>query len=161
MSLELTSPAFDSGQSIPIEYTCDGENISPPLILKGVPEEADSLVLICDDPDSPPDLHGPFTHWVLYNLPADLEEIPEGFSPKGGRSKEGRVGVNSFGNSSYMGPCPPGAKAHRYVFRVYALKGRPELTSGANREQLLQSIKDHVLDQAVHLGQYASRKRSG
>ncbi|MCA9018338.1 MAG: YbhB/YbcL family Raf kinase inhibitor-like protein, partial [Planctomycetaceae bacterium] len=95
MSLELNSPAFDSGTMIPSEYTCDGKNISPPLTLSGIPQQADSLVLICDDPDAPPGPNGPFTHWVLYGLPPDLKVIPQGFSPKGRKSQKGMAGRNS------------------------------------------------------------------
>ena len=89
MPLELTSPAFDSGTMIPSEYTCDGKNISPPLTLSGIPQQADSLVLICDDPDAPPDPNEPFTHWVLYDLPADLKVIPQDFSPMERKSRKG------------------------------------------------------------------------
>ena len=156
MPLELTSPAFDSGTMIPSEYTCDGKNISPPLTLSGIPRQADSLVLICDDPDAPPDPNGPITHWVLYDLPADLKVIPQDFSPMERKSRKGMAGRNSFGNYIYEGPCPSGDKIHRYVFRVYALRGDPDLPPNANREQVLQGIKEHILEQAIHLGQYVS-----
>ena len=160
MSLEITSPAFDAGHAIPTEYTCEGKNVSPPLMWRGLPKQTSSLVLLCDDPDAAPGPSGPFTHWVLYNLPADLKGLPKGASSESGTSQVGTEGRNSFGNTSYEGPCPPSGKAHRYVFRLYALKDDPNLPPGANREQVLQGIKDHVLDQAVHLGKYASTGQS-
>ena len=157
MPLELTSPAFESGTMIPSEYTCDGKNISPPLTLSGIPQQAASLVLICDDPDAPPGPNGPFTHWLLYDLSPKLKEIPQGFSPTGRKSQKGMAGRNSFGNYTYEGPCSSGEKIHRYVFRVYALQGDPDLPPNADREQVLQGIKEHILEQAIHLGQYVSK----
>lgn len=156
MSLEITSPAFDSGETIPTEYTCEGQNVSPPLSWHGIPEQTDNLVLLCDDPDAQPGPSGPFTHWVLYNLPADVKKIPEGFSSEKESAGMGTKGKNSFGNTNYEGPCPPSDKPHRYVFRLYALKDDPGLPPNANREQVLQGIKDYILDQAVYLGQYGS-----
>lgn len=158
MPLEFTGSTFDSGESIPAVYTCEGENISPPLSWRGVPEQTDNLVLICDDPDASPAPGGPFTHWVLYDLPADLTGLPEGFSPGGDDSELGTEGRNSFGNIGYEGPCPPAGPSHRYVFRLYALEGDPELPPGANRSQVIDSIKGHILEQAEYLGEYASSR---
>lgn len=156
MTLEFTGSAFDSGEDIPTQYTCEGENISPPLSWRGVPEQTDNLVLICDDPDASSAPGGPFTHWILYDLPASLTELPEGFSPGGDDSKMGIEGRNSFGNIGYEGPCPPSGPAHRYVFRLYALKADPGLPPGANRSQVLDEIKGHILGQAEYIGRYAS-----
>lgn len=155
MSLELNSPAFDSGESIPTKYTCQGKNVSPPLTWRGVPEETEALVLICDDPDATSNVGGPFSHWVLYDLPSHVEEVPEGFSSGSESPEMGKEGRNSFGNVSYDGPCPPRGESHQYVFRLYALKDDPGLQAGATRAQVLDRIEGHVLDRAEVLGQFA------
>ena len=156
MSLELTSPAFNSGEPIPTKYTCQGKNVSPPLNWRGIPEEAEALVLICDDPDATSGMGGPFSHWVLYDLPPNLEEVPEGFSSESQNPEMGKEGRNSFGNVSYDGPCPPHGEAHQYVFRLYALKDDPGLKSGATRAQVLNHIEGHVIDRAEYICQYPS-----
>lgn len=156
MSLTLKSSAFDSGESIPTKYTCEGVNVSPPFSWEGVPQDTDRLVLICDDPDASSDPGGPFSHWVLYDLPTDQFAIPEGYSPGSDDSPDGVEGRNSFGNLGYDGPCPPSGTAHNYVFRFYALSGDPELPPGANRAQVLDSIDEHIIENTEYYGTYAS-----
>lgn len=118
MALELLSKAFASGGLMPARYTCEGDNASPPLTCRGVPAEAQSLALICDDPDAP---GGVFTHWLLWDLPPSLEHLPEN-AGAGVPSDAGTPGRNDFGHARYDGPCPPrGDPPHRYHFRLYAL----------------------------------------
>jgi len=156
MRLEITSSAFDSGDSIPMEYTCQGKNVSPPLSWRGVPEGTESLVLICDDPDASSDPGGPFSHWVLYDLPPDMREISEGFSSASESPQVGTEGRNSFGNVRYDGPCPPRGAPHQYVFRLFALEKDPGLQPGATRLQVLDNIEEHILDRAEYIGQFAA-----
>lgn len=144
MALDLKSTAFDSGESIPTKYTCDGANVSPPLQWSGVPDNAQSLVLICEDPDAP---GRTFSHWVLYNIPPTTTALSEG-------DESGTPGNNDFGKSGYGGPCPPRGPAHRYYFRLYALDGDIEVVSGATRPQVLDSIEGHILAEAEWMGRY-------
>jgi Raf kinase inhibitor-like YbhB/YbcL family protein len=150
--MELVSSVFGSGNSTPRKYTCDGDNISPPLSWRFVPDEAQALVLICDDPDAPED---PFVHWVLYGLPVDIRRLEENV-PRDGRLASGGVqGRNSSGKIGYTGPCPPREPAHQYYFRLYALDEALNLSAGATRQQLLDRIEGHVLDSTELLGLYA------
>ncbi len=148
MAFEMTSPAFENGGDIPVKYTCEGEDLSPPLKWRGVPGEAQSLVLICDDPDAP---NGTWSHWVLYNIPTDRFELPEGFAAQ----SELPQGRNDFGDVGYGGPCPPRGSAHQYFFRFYALGTVLGLGKGATRLQVLNAIEDHILAQTELIGRYA------
>jgi Raf kinase inhibitor-like YbhB/YbcL family protein len=150
MEMKLSSPVFLPGQPIPNKYTCEGENVSPPLIWHGVPTGAKSLALIMDDPDAPVGL---FTHWILFNIPTDTEGLLEHFTEThvGGQYVQGR---NSFGNTGYGGPCPPAGDPHRYFFRLYALDDSLPLGMGINREQLLDAIRPHLLDESEYMGTY-------
>jgi Raf kinase inhibitor-like YbhB/YbcL family protein len=146
MALQVKSPAFTDGQTIPTRYTCDGENISPPLEWSGQPKDTKSVAVICDDPDAP---SGTFTHWVLYNVPSDTHRLSEG-SP--GTGVEGR---NSFEQTGFGGPCPPSKdRAHRYIFRVYALDveslGRP----GMSQEDVEGAMRGHILAKGQLMGRY-------
>lgn len=141
----ITSPAFANGESIPAKYTCKGADVSPPLYWQ--PQEgAQSFALIVDDPDAP---MGVFTHWVIYNLPADLTGLPEGVPP--GAYSQGR---NSFGRVGYNGPCPPPGKAHRYNFTLVALDLPPNLPAGLDKTALLKAVSGHVLAQSVWMGTF-------
>lgn len=153
MSLTLTSAAFDSGETIPAEYTCDGANISPPLAWTDVPREAESLVLICDDPDS---TNGPWSHWVIYDIPTERNGLKEDV-PAEGRLPWGALqGRNDFGNVGYGGPCPspPGA-THHYYFRLYALDKELDIEAGATRIQVLNHMEGHILEQTELVGLFA------
>ena len=141
MSIRLESLAFEEGKSIPRKYTCDGEDISPPLNWSGVPEEARSLVLIADDPDAP---RGIWTHWVLFDLPVEVSELPKGLPAEktvlvasGEARHTARQGRNDFRKLGYGGPCPPSG-THRYSFRLYALDDSLGLEPGATRQQVLR-----------------------
>jgi Raf kinase inhibitor-like YbhB/YbcL family protein len=148
--MQLTSPAFEPDGLIPPQYTCDGQNLSPPLAWQGVPDDAHSLVLICDDPDAP---RGTFVHWVLYNLSAALTALPEGASQKAFLEHAGLQGKNDFGKVGYGGPCPPKG-THRYYFTLYALNRSLPLNAGATKGQVVQAIASHVLAEAQLMGRY-------
>ena len=111
MSIEVTSSAFDDGDFIPARYTCDAEDVSPPLEWTGVPEAAKSLALVCVDPDAP---MGTWVHWVIYDLAATLSGLAEGVAPGSGVTSDGaKQGVNDFRRTGYGGPCPPPGSPHR------------------------------------------------
>lgn len=151
MTLELTSPAFHTGDSIPTPYTCDGENKSPPLHWSRLPEQAVTLALIMDDPDAP---SGTFVHWVFFNLPADVERISEGAQPEDVTALGGENGSNSRSQIGYTGPCPPSGE-HRYFFKLYALDTKLDLTSVPDKAGLEAAMMGHVVDQAELMGTYA------
>ena len=149
--MKLTSSAFQNGDNIPIHYTCDGKNFSPPLQWNEIPPNTQSLVLIMDDPDAPV---GTWDHWIIFNLPANLTALPEGVKqfPQGTK-----LGKNSWGKTEYGGPCPPD-KQHRYFFRLYALKTVLELPNGATKKKIQQAMGDQIIEEAELIGLYA---RSG
>ncbi|HEV3165470.1 MAG TPA: YbhB/YbcL family Raf kinase inhibitor-like protein [Isosphaeraceae bacterium] len=159
LTIKLTSRAFSEGTAIPKKHTCDGDDTSPPLSWTNVPQKAQSLALICEDPDAPT---GTFTHWLVYNLSADLTELNEGihrtetFTPASGDKHDvpAHQGKNDFGNLGYGGPCPPSG-THHYYFKLFALDTTPDLKPGATRSQLLSAIKDHVLAEGRLMGTYA------
>ena len=152
--MNLTSDAFESGDTIPNQYTCDGENISPPLTWLGVPEDTKALALIVDDPDAP---SGVFSHWVLYNLASGRRALDEGVSP-GGIGDAGLEGRNDFGNQRYEGPCPPTGPAHTYYFRLYALDSPLDLPAGATRAQVLDAMEGHILTHTELQGTYGRER---
>jgi Raf kinase inhibitor-like YbhB/YbcL family protein len=141
----LTSTAFAAGQAIPKRYTCDGENVSPPLTWSGSPAAAKSFVLIVDDPDAP---GGTFTHWIVFNLPAGIHSMPEGTALPAGAAE----GVNGFGKAGYGGPCPPKGR-HRYVHQLYALDTRLSVDK-PTRKQIDAALQGHVLARATLMGTY-------
>lgn len=145
--MEITSPAFVDGGVIPQEFTCDGKNVSPPLSIAGVPEEAKSLVLIMDDIDAPA---GVFTHWLVYDLYPGITRLEPGCSP------EGTQGTNTFEKEDYGGPCP-NAGTHRYYFRLYVLDSLLKLPSGTDRGKLEAAMKEHVLDSTELMGTYSKK----
>lgn len=142
-NLKLSSPAFDAGEEIPEKYTCDGENVSPPLEIGEFPEGTQSLVLLVDDPDAP---QGKWTHWLVYNMPL-VHTIEESSIP-------GIVGLNDFGNTNYGGPCPP-IGTHRYFFRVYALDFKLGLQDGSTKEQVFQQMENHIMATGELMGLYS------
>jgi len=141
--MEVTSPAFKNMQPIPAKYTCDGNNISPPIDVSGAPDGAKSLALIVDDPDAP---MGTWVHWVVWNLP--VKNMPENKLEFGGIQ-----GMNSFGKLDYGGPCPPNGR-HRYFFKVYALDAKLDLEDGIPKTELEAAMKGHVLAEAQLIGTY-------
>jgi serine protease Do len=152
MSIELTSPAFAEGGTIPRQHTGDGADRSPPLRWPGAPEGTKSFALVCEDPDAP---RGTWVHWVLFDLPAETRELEEGVPATAALANGARQGKNDFGNVGYGGPAPPRGKPHRYFFKLYALDATVGLPSGATRDQLLAAVKGHVLAEGQLMGRYA------
>jgi Raf kinase inhibitor-like YbhB/YbcL family protein len=145
MALEVSSPAFSNNNTIPKKYTCDGQNVAPPLEWSGVPKQAKSVAIICDDPDAP---SGTFTHWVLYNIPAATDSLPE-------HAKTGTSGVNSFGKTGFSGPCPPKKdQAHHYHFHLYALDVESLGAAGLSKEDALNAMNGHILAEGDLVGIY-------
>ena len=144
--------AFEDGGYIPEEYTADGKDISPPLIIENVPAEAKTLAIIVDDPDAP---MGTFTHWLVWNIPADVNKISKNIEKKEElKGLDGALqGKNDFNDLGYMGPAPPSG-VHTYRFYVYALDSQLDLEAGADKETLLDALEGHVLQKAVLKGEY-------
>ena len=151
MAIELRSTAFEREDMIPALYTCDGENVSPPLTWVGVSDRTESLALVLEDSDS---VKGVWSHWVVYDMPAEVDKLPEGVSPTFPWPGGGREGRNDFGNIGYGGPCPSDGKTHRYVVRLYALDVLLGLIPGATREEVLESLEGHVIEEARLMGRY-------
>jgi Raf kinase inhibitor-like YbhB/YbcL family protein len=149
MPLHVSSSAFSEGQPIPEKYTCDGQNVSPPLKWSGATENTKSVAIIADDPDAP---SGTFTHWGLYDLPAKTTELAEGSS--GG----GKEGVNGFKKTGYGGPCPPGNGAHRYFFHVYALDIESLGNPGLSKQDVTAAMQGHIVAEGQIMGKYKRKK---
>jgi hypothetical protein len=151
MSLDVESPAFQQGEPIPMRYTCDGQDVSPPLRWSGVPETAVTLAVLAEDPDAP---HGLWVHWVLYGLEASRSGLPEGVPTREAVLDGALQGRNDFKKIGYGGPCPPAGQRHRYFFRVYALDERPDLGASASRSDLLSAMEGHVVAEGHLMGTY-------
>ncbi len=145
-AMEITSPAFKHNEYIPAKYTCEGEDINPALVINGLPEGAESLALIMDDPDAP---IGVWVHWVVFDIPP-VERIEENSAP-------GKLGITNSSRRDYHGPCPPSG-THRYFFKIYALDTQLNLKEGASKGQLEKAMQGHILDKAELIGLY-KRKR--
>jgi Raf kinase inhibitor-like YbhB/YbcL family protein len=154
MTMSLTSTAFAAGESIPTKYTCDGENLSPPLQWDQPPAGTKSLALIVEDPDAP---SGTFVHWVYYDLPPEMRGLPEGVSTDENPSQGGTNGKNGANAPGYTGPCPPSG-THRYFFRLYALDTKLDAAAGLTKDALLQAMEGHVLAQGELMGVYNRSK---
>jgi len=141
-NLHVSSPAFEYNALIPAKYTCDGDDVSPPLTISGIPEGTKSLVLIVDDPDAP---MGTWDHWLVWNIPP-TRSIAEDTVP-------GTEGVNTYRRHSYGGPCPPSG-THRYFFKVYALDTLLSLGSNATKRDVEKAMQDHVLAKGELIGLY-------
>lgn len=141
--MEVTSSAFEYGQSIPKKFTCQGQNISPALEIKNLPENTVSIAIVMDDPDAP---SGTFDHWLAWNI-APTPQIEEGAKFTG-------EGKNGFGKIGYGGPCPPLGREHRYFFKVFALDAFLQLPAGSNKEKLFRLIKPHLIDEAELMGTF-------
>ncbi|MHC4264873.1 MAG: YbhB/YbcL family Raf kinase inhibitor-like protein [Planctomycetota bacterium] len=150
MEIKVISSAFEEGGMMPSKYTCDGQDISPPLQWDGVPDGTKSIALISDDPDAP---MGTWIHWVLYNLPADTRQLEEDITSDEVLPNGAKQGTTDFGGIGYGGPCPPSG-THRYFFKVYALDTQVEPAPGATKEQLLTAMEGHILAQGQLMGKY-------
>lgn len=149
--LSLRSPIFQDGQKIPVKYTCDGQDISPPLAWSEPPTGVQTFALIMDDPDAPGRV---FTHWVLFNLPADTRELPEALPTTSQLPSGALQGKNDFGKIGYGGPCPPSGPAHRYRFTLYALDQALDLPVSVSKGQVLKAMEGHILAQGLLTGVY-------
>lgn len=150
--MELKSSVFENNGKIPSKYTCDSENVNPPLIISEVPDNAKSLVLIMDDPDIPNFVKEQrgidvFVHWVVFNIPSKTTLIEEGKEP------EGILGNNSGGSLGYTGPCPPDAE-HRYFFKLYALDTELDLPKGSGKKEVEAAMQGHIIEQTELVGKY-------
>ncbi len=150
MDIEITSTAFNEGGMIPTKYTCDGPDISPPLAWSSVPENTVSIALICDDPDAPV---GTWVHWVLFNLPPEIKELPENLPTKEILSNGAKQGRNGSRRIGYSGPCPPGG-THRYYFKIYALNTKLDLEPGVEKKELVEAMEGHILAEGQLMGRY-------
>jgi len=150
----ITSSAFTEGSMIPAKYTCDGQDISPPLAWREAPAGTKSFALICDDPDAP---MGTWVHWVVYNIPPNIDKLDENVKPEKEFKDGMRQGSNSWPRIGYGGPCPPSG-THRYYFKLYALDTMLELKTGATKAQVLQAMKGHVLAESQLMGKYKRQR---
>ena len=150
-TMKFRSSAFIPNSAIPKQFTCDGQDISPPLAWRGVPKSAKSLAMIMDDPDAP---NGTFVHWVVYNLPPATKyldtNVPKTATIKGG----GQQGRNGTGKDGYKGPCPPAGAAHHYHFKLFALDTELKLDPGATADKVEAATKDHVVATGEVVGTY-------
>jgi hypothetical protein len=149
--MKLTSMAFADGQPIPMKYTCDGVDVSPPLQWSEISPGAKSYALICDDPDAPV---GTWVHWVIYGLPATTRELPEMVATTDVLPDGATQGLNDFHRVGYGGPCPPPGKPHRYFFKLYALDTELAMRPRATKQDLLRAMAGHVLAEAQLMGTY-------
>ena len=147
--MELMSSAFKANGPIPVRYTCDGENINPPLLVNDVPLGTQSMVLLVEDPDAE---SGVWTHWLLWDVPFNTTVINEGTVPMGAIE-----GMTDFQRPGYGGPCPPSGM-HRYFFTLYALDTTIDLPPDTDKQKLKEVIEEHVIDKAELVGTY---QRSG
>jgi Raf kinase inhibitor-like YbhB/YbcL family protein len=148
--LKVSSPVFDQKGNLPRKYACDGTNVSPPLKIENIPPQTKSLALVFDDIDAP---RGTYVHWILWNISPAVKEIKENSVPDGAVE-----GTNDFKKQNYGGPCPP-SRAHRYVFKCYALDLVLQLDPSSTKEQLEKAMKGHVLSRGELMGSYKKEKK--
>ena len=144
--MKIISLAFGHAESIPSKHTCDGENLSPPLTIAGVPDGAKSLVLIVEDPDAP---SGDFTHWLVWNINPATSAVEEGAAPAGAVE-----GMTDFGRQGYGGPCPPSGE-HRYFFKLFALDTTLAFSPLTQKKELVEAMRGHILSQVELMGRYS------
>ncbi|HUJ43073.1 MAG TPA: YbhB/YbcL family Raf kinase inhibitor-like protein [Opitutaceae bacterium] len=149
--MKLTSTGFADGQPIPMQYTCDGADVSPPLQWSELVPGTRSFALICDDPDAPV---GTWVHWVVYGLPGTARELPEMVAATETLPNGAKQGLNDFRRVGYGGPCPPPGPPHRYFFKLYALDTELALKARATKQDLLRAMTGHILAEAQLMGTY-------
>ena len=143
--LKISSPAFENGGEIPKKYTCDGANVNPPLKIENAPSNAKSLALVFDDIDAP---RGTYVHWILWNMNPDVKEIKENSVPEGVVQ-----GVHNFKKRHYGGPCPP-KRAHKYIFKIYALDTLLNLNPNGTKKDLEKVMEGHIISRVQLTGLY-------
>ena len=142
-TMTISSPAFQDGDRIPVKYSCKGLNISPPLQWANAPQDTKSYVVILEDPDTS---RGTLTHWIIFNISPDSNNLPEGVPTLTGNQTTFSQGNNSFGKTGYDGPCPPSGQSHRYIFSLYALDTvLSHLKEGASKSDVLEARQSHIL----------------
>jgi Raf kinase inhibitor-like YbhB/YbcL family protein len=144
--ITLSSPAFTAGSAIPQRFTCDGDNLSPPLDWSGVPAGTAELALVVEDPDAP---RGTYVHWIVIGLGPASTKLSEATVPPGGRQVR-----NSAGKAAYTGPCPPGGPAHHYRFTIYALQRSPDVGDDASPDAAIQAIEAAATARGRLVGTY-------
>ena len=150
--ISISSEAFKDGGTIPEEYTCEGEDISPPLSWQGLPAGTKSVALIMDDPDAP---GRTFVHWVIYNIPLSTQKLAKG-TPRKEKLVDGSLqGMTDFGRAGYGGPCPPPGKPHRYFFKIYAIDKILDLPSNVSKGDVETAMKGHIISKGELIGKYA------
>ena len=150
--MKISSPVFDHLGNIPPKHTCNGTNINPPLSISDVPRNSVTLVLIMDDPDVPRDLRldGMWDHWIVFDIPTNMQEIDEGSEP------EGVHGIGTANNLDYCGPCPPNGQ-HRYFFKLYALDCTLDLAEGVSKGDVEKAMEDHIIEKVELIGVYEQK----
>jgi Raf kinase inhibitor-like YbhB/YbcL family protein len=149
--LSVTSPAFRDGERIPVRYTADGDNMSPPLQWSGSPAGVSEYAVICEDPDAP---GGTFTHWVIYGIPGSYDRLDAGVRQEVELDNGAMQGPNSDDTTGYTGPSPPPGKPHRYQFKVYALSAKLDLPAGITKDELQKAMSGYVVAQGTITGLY-------
>lgn len=144
-TMKLSSPVFENNGFIPAKYTCDGEDINPPLTIAGAPKETESFVLIIDDPDAP---MGTWDHWIVWNIEPTISQIQENQVPS-----EAVEGLNDFKRHSYGGPCPPSG-VHHYHFKLYALDKKLDIAPSSKKEDVEKAMENSILGQTELIGLY-------
>jgi len=152
--MKLTSPSFSYGGSIPQQFTCEGQDISPALSWTDAPKETKSFVLIVHDPDAPH--KNGFTHWVLYNIPANASKLPENVPHSTSVPGIGLQGHNDSGKVGYMGPCPPSG-THRYFARLYALRAELDVAPSATYAEVMAAMQGKIIEETELMGTYAKK----
>jgi hypothetical protein len=151
VALKFSTPAFAAGAQIPRKHTCDGADVSPPLVWSDAPEKTRTFALIVDDPDAP---SGTWVHWVLWDIPSAETGLPENVPKQDALPNGARQGRNDFRRIGYGGPCPPRGPDHRYFFKLYALDTKLNLKSGASKSELESAMQGHVLEKVELMGKY-------
>jgi hypothetical protein len=154
-AIPIASAAFGDGGGIPVQFTADGRNDSPPLEWGDPPAGTRTFALMCEDPDAP---RGNFTHWLVWNVSPELRHLTAGVAPAVNLDGGLRQGRNGFRRLGYGGPSPPPGPQHRYLFKLYALDTALGLDGGATREQFLEAIRNHVLGEGILTGMYGRKK---
>jgi Raf kinase inhibitor-like YbhB/YbcL family protein len=153
-TITVSSTAFNHHESIPALYTCDGENVSPPLAWKGIPAAALSIAVICDDPDAPA---GTWVHWVVYDLPPTADSLSERIRKNDSLPGGAKQGITDFRQTGYGGPCPPSG-THRYYFKAYALDTMLNLPAGKSKKEIERAMQGHVIGYGELVGKYSRKK---
>jgi Raf kinase inhibitor-like YbhB/YbcL family protein len=150
MKINLKSESLKENQLIPSIYTCDGKNISPELGWDKPSDKIKTFAIIVNDPDAP---GGNFIHWIIFNIPDSILSLPAEVTPIKNIPEEASLGTNSFGHIGYNGPCPPSG-THRYFFRIYGLDNSLKLEAGAEENDLVQAMKNHIIAEGELMGKY-------